>query len=189
MSRRNRVPDIGEASVSEPDPKAEIEVETSASLIEAQGSPQIRLLDISPSEAGEIGEELSPQVKTKTCKYCGKQDDESNFPSAGWMNGKQYRRSACMSCYWHKVKKPRMAKDSEWYYELKSNFSCKCGVSDHRVLDFHHLDRNTKSFNVADARKSGVGRQRLLDEIAKCECLCANCHRIRTWEEQHPVAA
>jgi hypothetical protein len=46
------------------------------------------------------------------------------------------------------------------------------------VLDFHHIDKKTKSFNIS----SGLMRQlpALVDEVNKCELLCANCHRIET---------
>jgi hypothetical protein len=59
-----------------------------------------------------------------------------------------------------------------------------CGESDPLVLEFDHL--GDKSFTI------GVGLrdrswQALLDEIAKCDVLCANCHRRRTARRQGSV--
>lgn len=46
------------------------------------------------------------------------------------------------------------------------------------VMDFDH--RENKEFDVS--RGHQVGKQRVLDEIAKCDVVCSNCHRIRTWQ-------
>lgn len=56
------------------------------------------------------------------------------------------------------------------------------------VMDFDHLDPTTKVAPVALLR----GTQQLLIEIAKCEVVCANCHRVRTWkrrQQQHQEAS
>lgn len=50
------------------------------------------------------------------------------------------------------------------------------------VMDFDHTGDN-KEFNVS-ARY--IATSRLLAEIAKCEVVCANCHRERTWVRLHP---
>jgi hypothetical protein len=52
-----------------------------------------------------------------------------------------------------------------------------CGEHDAVVLEFDHL--GDKSFDVAQALPYRRW-QSLLDEIAKCEVVCANCHRRRT---------
>jgi hypothetical protein len=43
------------------------------------------------------------------------------------------------------------------------------------ALEFHHLDRSSKRFGVAQA---GMGRsiERLRAEARKCILLCSNCH-------------
>jgi hypothetical protein len=61
----------------------------------------------------------------------------------------------------------------------------RCGISDPRVLDFHHADKNGKDGGIASAVGKNWGVKRILDEIAKCEVLCANCHRILHWEERY----
>lgn len=58
-----------------------------------------------------------------------------------------------------------------------------CGYAAHpAALDFNHM-RGDKLFNVSQDPK--VALQRLLDEIDKCDVLCANCHRIHTYENRH----
>jgi hypothetical protein len=52
-----------------------------------------------------------------------------------------------------------------------------CGERDPLVLEFDHLD--DKAFNIAEGIRDRSW-QALLDEIAKCEVVCANCHRRRT---------
>lgn len=73
-------------------------------------------------------------------------------------------------------------KNAENLWILLSNSSCKdCKTNDARVLEFDHL--GDKSFNVSRA-VSGSTRswQKILEEINKCDIVCANCHRIRTQE-------
>ena len=52
-----------------------------------------------------------------------------------------------------------------------------CGETDPVVLEFDHL--RDKSFNIGQdlARRAWKS---VLDEIEKCEVVCANCHRRRT---------
>jgi hypothetical protein len=52
-----------------------------------------------------------------------------------------------------------------------------CGETDPVVLEFDHL--RDKSFAIGQAL-SKASWQRILDEIQKCEVVCANCHRRRT---------
>jgi len=54
-----------------------------------------------------------------------------------------------------------------------------CGYAEHDVaLDYDHLPGATKLFSISGAW--GRPWQSILDEIAKCEVVCANCHRVRT---------
>jgi len=53
-----------------------------------------------------------------------------------------------------------------------------CGERDPVVLEFDHLDPDTKAFNIG-ASLSYRRWQSILDEIEKCEVVCRNCHRRR----------
>lgn len=52
------------------------------------------------------------------------------------------------------------------------------GEDDVLVLEFDHL--RDKLFNISDGIRGNHSLQALLDEMAKCEVVCANCHRRRT---------
>jgi uncharacterized Rmd1/YagE family protein len=74
----------------------------------------------------------------------------------------------------------------EFLQEQKMGRVCaRCGNSDFRVLDFHHLDRDGKEGGLSQAVAKNWGKERILREIDKCEVLCANCHRILHWEERN----
>ncbi len=47
-------------------------------------------------------------------------------------------------------------------------------------MDFDHRDPSTKSFVITSGRAMLMSRERLLSEVAKCDVVCANCHRLRT---------
>ena len=73
-------------------------------------------------------------------------------------------------------------KNFENMWELLSDKKCiDCGIKDSRVLEFDHLPEFEKKFDIARA-VSGSTRswKTILNEINKCEVVCANCHRIRT---------
>lgn len=70
-----------------------------------------------------------------------------------------------------------------------------CGYDAHpSALQFHHVDRATKTFNLRDGTTRSLARMR--DEARKCVLLCANCHAqveagaadlpVRSTDEQLP---
>lgn len=60
---------------------------------------------------------------------------------------------------------------------FKSHPCADCGENDPVVLEFDHLA--DKAFNIGAALPYR-NWQSILDEIAKCDVVCANCHRRRT---------
>tara|TARA_Y100000310_G_C20070223_1_gene529022 strand:- start:34 stop:513 length:480 start_codon:yes stop_codon:yes gene_type:complete len=68
-------------------------------------------------------------------------------------------------------------------FEIKMSNPCiTCGERDPRVLDFDHIQPSEKLHSVANMVKGGYSLDRILDEIEKCQILCANCHRRKTAE-------
>jgi hypothetical protein len=78
-----------------------------------------------------------------------------------------------------RARKQRLALERTRYLlEFYSTRPCvDCGESDPVVLEFDHL--GDKRFDIGQALPYR-NWQSVLDEIAKCEVVCANCHRRRT---------
>ena len=124
----------------------------------------------------------------KTCTKCGNSFDEENFAFKNKTLGK--RNSQCNECrregnrksyYNHHEKNLEKVKqykvnNKSWYQDLKKSLSCcVCGENEPSCLDFHHLDETKKDFSVGKRTKGSI--KKLKEEINKCACLCANCHR------------
>jgi hydroxymethylglutaryl-CoA reductase len=66
----------------------------------------------------------------------------------------------------------------EWFIEIKKLSRCvKCGENDPACLDFHHLNSNEKIADISYMIAYNYGKNRILEEMKKCEVMCANCHR------------
>lgn len=71
----------------------------------------------------------------------------------------------------------------EWCASFKESQGCTdCGITDSRVLDFDHLPEYKKDFVIAKGYSKSL--EVIKAEVAKCEVVCANCHRIRTYERR-----
>jgi len=95
------------------------------------------------------------------CKSCKKKTDAEQFQKhkEKWVN------------HYNNIKKKRRVKINE----IKSKGCCKkCGESRPYVLDYHHINPNTKSGAVADM--VSYSWKKVTDEIKKCVLLCRNCH-------------
>ena len=113
----------------------------------------------------------------KICKYCGKLYPEDAFGIALTTIKKIYRRRKCRNCY-RLTKQALIRRHYHWLSDYKQQRGCsRCGISDPRVLDFHHNGKESKNFTIGGFRRE-VGAERLKKEIKKCLIVCANCHRI-----------
>ena len=53
------------------------------------------------------------------------------------------------------------------------------------VMDFDHRPNEKKSFVISTAASQGsYGWERIQQEIDKCDVVCANCHRERTYGDE-----
>ncbi len=75
--------------------------------------------------------------------------------------------------------KKRSAELKKWVQSLKASPCLDCGGSfPTECMDFDHV-REKKRFNLS-ARGRYFSKAAIAEEIAKCDLVCANCHRIRT---------
>jgi hypothetical protein len=138
------------------------------------------------------------------CQQCG-----SEFPAKLLIDGKLrslYRRKFCLDCSpfgghntskrpvgaGHDAEADRKKRRSDsWYrYQRKRRLERKRRLVEERggrcedcgyqlsvaALEFHHRDPTTKEFTLGSFNGSW---ERLVAEAAKCDLLCANCHRRR----------
>jgi hypothetical protein len=71
----------------------------------------------------------------------------------------------------------------KWFDEYKSQLQCaRCPETHPACLEFHHREPKKKEIVVAKALVWGWSIERILAEIAKCDVLCANCHRKLHWK-------
>lgn len=65
--------------------------------------------------------------------------------------------------------------------QYKSECSCAdCGISDYKVLDFHHTNSDNKEISIgAMIRDRKYSLEDVINELSKCIPLCAICHRKR----------
>lgn len=62
-----------------------------------------------------------------------------------------------------------------------------CGVNDDPIcLDLDHIDRGTKLHSIGDLPKQSW--KTLINELVKCQVLCAICHRLKTESERLSIA-
>ena len=142
----------------------------------------------------------------KICTLCQliKNIDDFDFKS----KKKSIRHSACKDCrksynkqhykdnknlYLEKAKqnnKVYKKRNYDFLIEFKKDKPCMdCGqLFPHYVMDFDHLPSEVKKDNIAKIKNSSLSVSILQKEIEKCELICSNCHRIRTWNRYHNIA-
>ena len=82
----------------------------------------------------------------------------------------------CKKCRTEAVQR-RRDKIKELAVQYKGGKCCICGYNKYvGALEFHHLDPNQKDFNIG-AKGYTRSFNKVKEELDKCMCVCANCHR------------
>jgi hypothetical protein len=82
-----------------------------------------------------------------------------------------------------RIRKLRRAEAHTVLADIKNKPCTDCGKTYIKeVMEFDHIS-NDKLYEVSDVARNG-NMARMLEEIAKCELVCANCHRIRTFNRR-----
>lgn len=120
-----------------------------------------------------------PNLMTKYCLTC-----KSSFePLRNWQT---YCCPACRSNSPNKKDTTRIFQQArrDLINKIKLDRGCSvCGYNTHAAaLDFNHINGD-KKFSISQDLKKAMSK--LMAEIDKCEILCANCHRIHTYENRH----
>lgn len=139
----------------------------------------------------------------KTCIGC-----KSRLPlSAFGIHKRDGHQSRCISCKktyqkeWHQKNKPRrllqiktyqkrITKETVERVNKLKEFPCMdCGRNFPAIaMDFDHREGEVKvdDISVLVCRKR-ASFETILQEIAKCDLVCACCHRVRTYNRRMPL--
>ncbi len=72
---------------------------------------------------------------------------------------------------------------------LKSKPCADCGISyPYYVMDFDHQDQRLKVKDIAYMAARNWSLEKIKQEVEKCDIVCANCHRFRTFKNLAEVA-
>ena len=74
----------------------------------------------------------------------------------------------------------------ELAFKLKSVPCTDCGgFFPHYIMEFDHVpERGPKLFSIGAAISQHMPLSRLLKEVSKCDVVCSNCHRTRTYKRR-----
>lgn len=124
-------------------------------------------------------------IVTRTCHRCKVEQPIDQFYVEAEARSKVRRGKAlkmpCRGCqrrYQAERRAPRQAIADK----VKMDAGCMdCGLHPEfaQVLEFDHRPDEVKLFHISDRMVTGPIEE-LLAEIAKCDVVCANCHRVRT---------
>ena len=133
----------------------------------------------------------------QTCRVCGQSKEVEAFGFRNKATGRRHRKcKACMAAYGRahyarnrqayitrnvsnmRVRR-RSLKERLWRY-VAEQACVDCGERDPLVLDFDHVNTKHKRAEIYWLVQSTCSWTLILDEIAKCQVRCANCHRRRT---------
>ena len=110
--------------------------------------------------------------RKRVCIYCGKE-----------YISESHTRSMCYECNPFKgntkefTQRIRQLNYDKYLKDTKQESCSICGYDKHKsVLEFHHIDPNTKVCNPASISHSKYSKFKL--EADKCIVVCANCHRL-----------
>jgi hypothetical protein len=128
---------------------------------------------------------------------CGKRRREDTFDIANRTTGK--RQPFCKMCrreyqnsYYQRSastkkpksaarKKARVLEAQAFVRDLKNKPCVDCGNTYHWfAMDFDHREPSRKVMDISKMVQRGYSKEALLEEIAKCDLVCATHHRIRT---------
>jgi len=140
-------------------------------------------------------------MRGKTCSKCKNVYLEKEF---NWKKKGEKRSSHCKKCSRLYVKKhydknrgyyldkakarnEKIRNDARKYlYSHLLKHPCvDCGEGNILVLEFDHIDRDSKFVEVSRIIRLTGSIKKLVEEINKCDVRCANCHRIKTAKESH----
>lgn len=117
---------------------------------------------------------MSSSIRRSTAWRMGTVEERRAYDREWYASHPEYRKRQ------KELKAARREQIARWVKAWKAvQGCCVCGDHDPVVLDFHHRDGADKKFELGRGSFAGRSAKAVAAEIAKCDVLCANCHRRR----------
>ena len=98
------------------------------------------------------------------------------------------QRPANVAYYWRNRRREidrvriRQSATVAFLRELRTSPCADCrGTFAPHQMDFDHIEPSGKAFRLTSGAATLKLRKALEDEVRKCDIVCVNCHRVRTW--------
>ena len=109
------------------------------------------------------------------CKKCRATAHRTKYHSDPVFRYNQIKRTSL-------IVKRNYAQYKKWKDGYLRTHPCvDCGNTDIRVLEFDHRNDTDKKFAICNGAVHST--EKLLEEVAKCDVRCANCHNIKHYNE------
>jgi hypothetical protein len=109
------------------------------------------------------------QIRLSYCKECGRALTRNHYRN----NKRQYLNRNARS----------YLKRRELVRQMKSRPCADCGVQyPYYVMDFDHREGEIKEYELN--RIDRMTLRAIMCETQKCDIVCSNCHRVRTYERR-----
>ncbi len=125
----------------------------------------------------------------RRCGKCKLRTPPSNFGRHP-QNGRQWWCKQCFRAYFVKrgqlhrdqterARRKRQKRCYELIAERRRDGCSDCGEGDPLVLEFDHI--GPKRWNISEMARDTASPRKVAVELAQCDVVCANCHRLRTF--------
>ena len=112
--------------------------------------------------------------RAAVARWAAKNKDKKAADNAKWKSENKERRLAVKKAHYERARKRLNELKSKPCHDCGQTFQPEC-------MDFDHV-RGEKLMGVGLLVAGRI--ERLETEIAKCDLVCANCHRIRTYNNR-----
>lgn len=124
-------------------------------------------------------------VEHKLCPNCEEWKPLDGFHTAGTKD--YHRQSWCKPCLNGRSRElAATLKSKAVAYKGGACHDCGENFPDY-IYDFHHRDPEDKDFKISHHLTRNLDWQAVTQELDKCDLLCANCHRHRHYNPNHPA--
>ncbi len=117
----------------------------------------------------------SAQKRHKICKSCKNAYNKTHYRKVSTKHKAQVRKSTASRIV-------RYLKEVDKLKDVPC-LDCRRTFPPY-VMDFDHRPNEEKLFTVSEGIARNVSMRRIMSEIEKCDIVCSNCHRIRTYQRR-----